>query len=113
MNDNDSDASIDYGKLTKKITFVDNDHRQAKMQVKLQSASLTQSAFFRGVITGLIEGDSRIVSFVEDMSSLSKGRKSKTRKLSEQGKTAVESLGLSEQQMIDIFDMIAEEHPEL
>ena len=62
----DKDASIDYGKLTKKITFVDNDHRQAKMQVKLQAVSLTQSAFFRGVITGLIEEDQRIVSFVED-----------------------------------------------
>jgi len=109
----DKDASIDYGKLTKKITFVDNDHRQAKMQVKLQAVSLTQSAFFRGVITGLIEEDQRIVSFVEDMSSLSKGRKSKTRKLSQQGKTAKESLGLSEQQVIDIFDMIAEEHPAL
>jgi len=106
-------TEIDYGMLTKKIVFVENDHRQAQLIIKLQNAGMTQSAFFRHLITGFLNGDSRIVSYIDDVKDQSKIRKAKTKRLREQGAKALEEFGLSEQQLIDVFDIIAEEHPDL
>jgi hypothetical protein len=106
-------SEIDYGKLTKKIVFVENDHRQAQLIIKLQHAGMTQSAFFRHLITGFLNKDPRIVSYIDDVSDYSKVRKVKTKRLREQGQQTLKESGLSAQQLIDIFDIIAEEHPDL
>jgi len=104
---------IDYGKLTKKIVFVENDHRQAQLVIKLQQEGMTQSAFFRHMITGFLQGDERLVSYIDEVKNQSKARKAKTKRLRKRGNEATDALGFSEQQLIDIFDLIAEEHPEL
>tara|TARA_R110002110_G_scaffold320515_2_gene533243 strand:+ start:151 stop:483 length:333 start_codon:yes stop_codon:yes gene_type:complete len=104
---------IDYGNLTKKIVFVENDHRQAQLIIKLQHAGMTQSAFFRHLITGFLSGDPRLISYIDDVSDYSKVRKAKTKRLREEGQTTLKESGLSEQQLVDIFDIIAEEHPDL
>ena len=49
---------IDYGNLTKRIVFTDNDHRHANLILKLKHDGLTQSAFFRHLITAYIENNS-------------------------------------------------------
>jgi len=104
---------IDYGKLTKKIVFVENDHRQAQLVIKLQHEGMTQSAFFRHMITGFLAGDDRLVSYIDDVKDQSKLRKAKSKRLRTAGATATKDLGLSDQQLVDIFDLIAEEHPDL
>lgn len=104
---------IDYGKLTKKIVFTENDHRQAKLVTKLRQDSLTQSKFFRHMITAYLDGDERIISYVDEVKQQSKTRKARTKKLRDQGKQTVNDLGLSEQQVHDLFDTIAEECPDL
>ena len=86
---------IDYGKLTKKIVFTENDHRQAKLIIKLKQEGLSQSAFFRHIITAFLEEDERIISYIDEVKQQSQSRKSKTK------------------QLVDIFDIIAEEHPDL
>ena len=107
------DTTIDYGNLTKRIVFTENDHRHAQLILRLRHDSFTQAAFFREIITGYITGDERIVSYVDEVKQQSKLRKSKTRKLRQKGHETVADLGLSEQQLVDIFDIIAEEHPDL
>mgnify|MGYP003149631397 CR=1 FL=1 len=104
---------IDYGKLTKKIVFTENDHRQAQLIIKLRRDGLTQSAFFRHMITGFLNDDERIVSYVDEVKQQSQSRKSKTKKLRDKGSQSARDLGLSEQQVVDIFALIAEEHPDL
>jgi len=104
---------IDYGKLTKKIVFTDNDHRQAKLIIKLRQDGLTQSAFFRHLITAYLEEDDRILSYVDDIKPQSKVRKAKTAALRNAGTQRATDLGLSDQQLVDIFDVIAKEHPDL
>lgn len=106
-------SKIDYGKLTKKIVFTENDHRQAQLVIKLQHEGMTQSAFFRHLITGFIEGDPRLVEYIDEVKNQSKARKSKTKKLRDQGKQLTMECGFSEQQVHDLFDIIAEEHPDL
>jgi len=104
---------IDYGKLTKKIVFTDNDHRQAKLIIKLRQDGLSQSAFFRHIITAYLEEDNRILSYIDEVKPQSKKHKIKTDKLRNAGTQRAQDLGLSDQQVVDIFDVIAKEHPDL
>ena len=104
---------VDYGKLTKKIVFTDSDHRHAQLVIRLKHDGLTQSGFFRHLITAYIEGDERIQELIGEHSDQSKNRKSKTKKLISQGKKKVSSYGLNDGEIENIFDLIEQEYPEL
>tara|TARA_B100000131_G_C18091095_1_gene602238 strand:- start:1425 stop:1751 length:327 start_codon:yes stop_codon:yes gene_type:complete len=104
---------LSYGKLNKKIVFTDNDHRHAKLLIRLRHDQLKQSEFFRGIITGYLEQDERIVNFIDDLKNQSGARKAKSNKLIKAGKKMQDDLGLSDEQVSSIFDLIAEEHPDL
>jgi len=106
-------SDIDYGKLTKRVVFTDTDHRHAQLLVRLNHDGLTQAKFFRHLITAYIEGDPRIVEYIDEVKTQSKTRKAKSKKLRHQGKQLVREAGFSEQQVHDLFDMIAQEHPDL
>jgi len=105
--------TIDYGNLTKRVVFTENDHRHAKLILRLQHDGLTQAAFFRHIITAYIESDERIVNYIDEVKDQSKLRKAKTKRLRDEGKQSVHDLGLSDQQRHDLFDLIAHEHPDL
>ena len=104
---------IDYGKLTKRIVFTDNDHRHAKFLIKLRQDGLTQAAFFRSVLTGYVNGDERLQAFVDECKPQSKKHKKKVKQQRDIGKTTMIEHGFSEEQIEDLYDLIAEEHPEL
>ncbi len=104
---------IDYGKLNKRIVFTENDHRHVNFLMKLKSIGLTQSKFFRYIITGLINDDPRIHDFIEEMSDVSIKKKNISKKLRSAGAQTVGDLGLNDGEVDNIFDMIAEEFPDL
>tara|TARA_R100000008_G_C3562481_1_gene157064 strand:+ start:235 stop:567 length:333 start_codon:yes stop_codon:yes gene_type:complete len=104
---------IDYGKLTKKIVFTDSDHRHAQLVLRLKHDGLTQSGFFRHMITAYIEGDERVQELVSEFSNQSKTRTSKSRKLHSQGRKKISSYGLNDGEIENIFDLIEQEYPEL
>lgn len=106
-------ADIEYGKLTKRIVFTESDHRHAQLVLKLKHDGLRQSEFFRSLVTAYIAGDERIQSYVEEISSLSKDRKAKSRNLRSTGQKAVTDFGFTDGEIDNIFDLIEEEHPEL
>ena len=106
-------SEIDYGKLTKRIVFTETDHRHAQLLVRLKHDNLKQSQFFRSLMTGYLEQDERIQSYVEEVSQQSQKKVVKSRKLRAKGREAKKSMGLSSDDIGDIFDLIAEEHPEL
>ena len=105
--------NIDYGKLNKRIVFTENDHRHVKFLMKLKAVGLTQSKFFRYIITGLINDDSRIHEFIEDISDVSIKKKTKSKKLREAGENKLNDFGLNNSEVENIFDIIAEEFPTL
>jgi hypothetical protein len=104
---------IEYGKLNKKIVFTENDHRHAQLIVRLKHDDLKQSIFFRSFITGYLQQDERIMSFIDDLKSQSIKRKSKSNKLKAAGKQIEKDAGFSDDQLTDLFDLIAEEYPDL
>jgi len=104
---------IDYGRLNKKIVFTENDHRHAQLIVRLRHDDLKQSHFFRALITGYLQQDERILSFIDDIKDQSIKKKNKSQRLRKQGQQAYNDAGFSDEQIDDLFDLIAEEHPDL
>ena len=61
--------NANYGKNTKKIVFLDTDHRHAQLILRLRHHGLTQSDFFRALISGYIEGDEdELLEKIEEIS---------------------------------------------
>tara|TARA_R100000697_G_C5419340_1_gene189887 strand:- start:317 stop:646 length:330 start_codon:yes stop_codon:yes gene_type:complete len=105
--------NTEYGKKDKRIVFTDTDHRHAQLLVRLKTDGMKQSQFFRSLITGYIEQDERLVSFFDDIKDQSIDRKNKSNKLRKKGIQKMNETGFSNDQIEDIFDLIAEEYPEL
>tara|TARA_Y100000034_G_scaffold51090_1_gene62855 strand:- start:275 stop:598 length:324 start_codon:yes stop_codon:yes gene_type:complete len=104
---------IDYGKLTKRIVFTENDHRQAKLLVRCKYDNLSQSDFFRHIVTGYINGDERIQSYIDEVKNVGKIRRQKSQILKKVGKQQLEDFALSVGEVENIFDLLEEEFPEL
>tara|TARA_Y100000310_G_scaffold145852_1_gene145253 strand:- start:1844 stop:2176 length:333 start_codon:yes stop_codon:yes gene_type:complete len=106
-------TSIDYGNLTKRIVFTENDHRHAQLILKLKYLRLTQATFFRHILTGLIEDDPRILEYTNEIAAKSKVNKAKSEKLQKTGRQKLRDLALSEGEVENIFDLLEKEFPEL
>ena len=104
---------IDYGNLTKRIVFTENDHRQAKLLVRCKYDNLSQSDFFRHIVTGYINGDERIQSYIDEVKNVGKIRRQKSQILKKAGKQQLEDFALSVGEVENIFDLLEEEFPEL
>tara|TARA_R110002020_G_scaffold370990_1_gene582636 strand:- start:436 stop:762 length:327 start_codon:yes stop_codon:yes gene_type:complete len=102
-----------YGNSTKRIVFTENDHRHAQLVLKLKYMRLTQAAFFRHVVTGLIEDDPRIMEYTNDICFKSKARKAKSQKALKNGAEKLRDFGLSTDDVEDIFDLIEKDGPKL
>ena len=49
---------------TKKVVFDDTDVRHAKLKVRLEYDGLSQAEFFRSLITGYLEKDENVISYI-------------------------------------------------
>ena len=104
---------IDYGNLTKRIVFTENDHRQAKLLIRCKYDNLSQSDFFRHIVTGYINGDERIQSYIDEVKKSGKIRRQKSQILKKAGKKQLDDFALSVGEVENIFDLLEEEFPEL
>jgi len=107
----------EYGVNNKKIIFYDNDQRHASLKVRLQHDGLTQSSFFRMVITGYLNKDPNLLAFIdrhkEENKVQSATQRKKVKKMIEAGQETQVTHGLEESEVENIFDLIEQEHPEL
>ena len=101
----------------KKILFTDTDKRHANLKLRLHYDGLTQADFFRSLITGYLEKDENIMNFItgvqEDKNIHSKQKRAKSKKLEEEGENLMKKLGLGEEEIENIFDLLEEEYPNL
>tara|TARA_Y100000310_G_scaffold63501_1_gene58917 strand:- start:992 stop:1309 length:318 start_codon:yes stop_codon:yes gene_type:complete len=101
----------------KKILFTDTDKRHANLKLRLHYDGLTQADFFRSLITGYLEKDENIMNFIagvqESKNIHSKQKRAKSKKLEEEGENLMKKLGLGEEEIENIFDLLEEEHPNL
>ena len=106
-------SKIDYKNLNKRIVFTENDNRHAQFMMKLREVGVTQSKFFRLIITGFIDDDERLFEFINENSGQSKSKINKINKLKSKGKEMMQDLAFDDSEMENIFDLIAEGHPDL
>jgi len=104
---------LEYGKNQKRIVFTDTDHRHAQLIVKLKTDGMTQANFFRSLISGYIDGDERIENFILEHGKHSIKKKQQVERIRKTGRSKVSELGLDDEQVDNLFDLIAQEFPEL
>ena len=101
----------------KKIVFDDTDIRHAQLKVRLQHDGLSQAEFFRCMITGYINKDETLLQYVQDYKASkniqSKTKRRKIQKDIEVGSDLMAKFGFKDDELENIFDLIAEEHPDL
>ena len=105
-----------YGENKKKIVFYDTDARHADLKIRLQYHGMTQSSFFRAVITAMVDEDELVRDFLTNYKE-SKNIQKKThlKKIKEEQQLADENKKnfLQKDEISDIFDLIEMEHPDL
>ena len=106
-------SKIDYENLNKRIVFTENDNRHAQFMMKLREVGITQSKFFRLIIAGFIQDDDRLFEFITENSGQSKLKTSKIKKLKDKGNQMMNDLAFNDNEIENIFDLIAEEYPDL
>lgn len=106
-------SEIEYGNLNKRIVFTDNDNRHVQFIMKLREIGITQSKFFRLIITGLINDDDRLLDFINENSGQSQKHKKRIKRLKQSGSELMTDLAFDDNEIENIFDLIAEEHPDL
>jgi hypothetical protein len=96
----------------KKVVFYDTDKRHAELKISLHHDGLTQSEFFRSLVSGYIEKDENIFNFIErikDTKSRGADKRKKTRRLYEKAKDTKNKFALDKEDIENIFDLIEEE----
>jgi hypothetical protein len=101
----------------KRIIFNDTDVRHAQLKIRLERDGLTQAEFFRAYITAYLEKDEQIIDFINFYKE-SKGIQTKrSRKViikeNQDQDNLMRKFGIKDEELENIFDLIAEEHPDL
>jgi|TARA_X000001388_G_scaffold76949_2_gene75799 succinate dehydrogenase flavin-adding protein (antitoxin of CptAB toxin-antitoxin module) len=100
----------------KKIVFDDTDIRHAQLRIRLQNDGLSQAEFFRALITGYIEKDKNIIKYIVSYMEKRGDSKRKVQILKKDLDMAdhlMGKFGIEDEELENIFDLIAEENPDL
>ena len=102
---------------TKRVVFDDTDRRHAQLKIRLQFDGLSQAEFFRSFVTGYLENDKFIMQFIskykEEQSKMSKRKMKYVKKDFEASEDLLGKFGIKNEEIEDIFDVIAKSNPEL
>jgi hypothetical protein len=97
----------------KKIMFYDSQDRQAKLKIRCTHDNITQSQFFRMMITGYIENDELIFSFMnkckERYEIQGQQKRSTIDRMRKKTKETTKKFALDKEEIESIFDMIETE----
>lgn len=105
-----------YGNNKKKIVFYDTDDRHANLKIKLHYHGITQSSFFRAVVSAIIEDNQLFSDFLAGYKEENKIQKQvHLKKIKKEEKKVKENEKnyLQKDEISDIFDLIEMEHPDL
>ena len=91
-------------------------HEELKIRLYYEGFA-TQSEFFRACTLSLLEKNEKFMEFLdhyrENEGLMSKAKLRKSKKLREDGKDLMKELGITKEDVENIFDLIEEEIPDL
>jgi len=109
------DPTVPDPRERKKFMFYDTEKRQADLRVKLQHDGMTQSTFFRVMISGYLENNEHVLNFINEFQEKYKMRGKhkikKVRKAIEKGNDLKKQFSIDESEIESIFDILEEEGP--
>jgi len=101
----------------KKIVFEDTDDRHAQLKIRLQYDGLSQAEFFRSLVTAYLNKDEDILNHIKRYKIDNKKQSKRNLKYIDKDNKAADELlsqfGIKNEELEDIFDTIAEQHPDL
>jgi hypothetical protein len=101
----------------KKLMFYDTAKRQADLRIRLRYDGLNQSEFFRAMITGYLDKDIELLSYLDKYkqtySVQGVNKRDASKRLLDQGRATEKKFALAEEEIENIFDLIEQEHPDL
>lgn len=105
----------------KRIIVYDTDERHVQFKICLKQFGLTQTKVFRQVVTSFLENDEiskSIVRLMDEKSPKKSHRRTKRAQAADEKSQKVQNeiekkFNLESEELEDIFDMIAREHPDL
>ena len=101
----------------KRLMFYDTPRRHVELKIRLDHDDMTQSEFFRALVTGYLSKDDMIIEYLKNYRERnniqSKAKIKNSQKLINKGKDVERKFSLNENEKENIFDLIAEEHPDL
>ena len=104
-------------KTRKKFMFYDSEDRQAQLRIRCQYDNLSQSQFFRMMITGYLENDADLLNYIEKFKEghviQGKSKREYIKKMHHASTETSLKFGLDKDELDDIFDIIEMEDPEL
>jgi hypothetical protein len=107
------DPTIPKVKERKKIMFYDSQDRQIKLKVRCNFDGITQSQFFRMMITGYIEGEDLIADYMnkckEKYNIQGIQKRTKIKQIQKKTKSEEAKFSLKQGEIENIFDVIEQE----
>ena len=111
------DPTIPDPKTRKKFMFYDTEKRQADLRIRLRYDGMTQSHFFRAMITGYLEKDLDLMIYLDRHKDIYQvqgiNKRDSSKQMLKEGEKTKKRFGLDENDIEDIFDILEQEHPEL
>ena len=107
------DPNEDY----KQLCFTCTDKSHADLKIRLAHDGLSQGALFRVLMHGYVQQDENVMKFVDNFKEKYGVQKEKYIKKSKQlrrkGLQVTKDFALKPEELENIFDLIAQEHPDL
>ena len=96
------DPTVPDPRERKKFMFYDTEKRQADLRIKLQHDGITQSTFFRVMISGYLENNEHVLNFLNEFQEKYKMRGKhkikKVRNLINEGEESKKQFNINEKQ---------------
>ena len=101
----------------KRVIFSDTHIRHAQLRIRLEHDDFTQSEFFRCIVTGYLNKDKDLMQYIQKYKQHNKVQSKRKIKYAQGDLDKAEDLmgqfGIGDNELENIFDLIAEEHPDL
>ena len=108
-----SDPTTPPAEDRKKIMFYDTSDRQSKLRIRCNFDGISQSQFFRMMITGYIENDELIYNFMKKCKEKYKiqgvTKRNKIDRIARSSAQNIKKFNLGKDEIEDIFDIIETE----
>jgi hypothetical protein len=107
------DPTIPPADVRKKIMFYDSEDRQARLRIRCDFDGITQSQFFRMMLTGYIENDELVCTYLkqykEKYNIQGKNKRDKIDRIVKSAAEKKQKFNLETEEIENIFDIIATE----